>query len=144
MVLWQFKCRHSFSLYFLLSHNFKKHSARWHEFIHEWFFWECLVITPRGIIGIAYKPFIYDKDNWTWSTSVKISPYGRSYTIPLLAWNLWWQYSSERIIFMTSRSSVAFYYELFSWLKIQHSVDNGPRTLACVCSMWVFSKYYWW
>lgn len=43
---------------------------------------------------------------------------------------------------MTSSNSLAFYYELFSWLKMQHSGDNVPYTLPCVCSMWAFNKRY--
>ena len=49
---------------------------------------------------------------------------------------------SERIIFMTSSNSFTFYYEVFSWLKIQHSVAKVPCTLPRVCSVWVFNKYY--
>lgn len=33
------------------------------------------------------------------------------------------------------------YYELFSWLKIQHSFANVSHLLPCVCSMWVFNTY---
>lgn len=86
--------------------------------------------------------FIYFKGNWTRGTSGKVSAYGRSYPIPSFIWNLWWEYSSKRIIFMTSSSSLALYYELFSWLKIQHSFANVSHILLCVCSMWVFNTYY--
>lgn len=60
----------------------------------------------------------------------------------LCLFEIYGENSDSEKIFMASSSSWALYYEVFSWLKIQHSFANAPRTLPCLCSMWVFNKYY--
>lgn len=60
----------------------------------------------------------------------------------LCLFEIYGENSDSEKIFMASSSSWALYYEVLSWLKIQHSFANAPRTLLCLCSMWVFNKYY--